>query len=89
MEDFVLKFKRENNNFQMKLNRDIKELKSSKCIWVSADKSRNMYKVEPPKYHEILNKRIMDNYKIDKDNTIDQIIKTLAISLVNYILTIG
>ena len=70
-----IKFKRENNNFQMKLNRDIKELKSSKCIWVSADKSRNMYKVEPPKYHEILNKKIMDNYKIDKDNTIDQINK--------------
>ena len=34
-----------------------------------------MYKVEPPKYHEILNKKIMDNYKIDKDNTIDQINK--------------
>ena len=59
----------------MKLNRDMKELKSSKCIRVSADKSRNMYKVEPPKYHEILNKKITDNYKIDKDNTIDQINK--------------
>ena len=70
-----IKFKRENNNFQMKLNRDIKELESSKCIWVSANKSRNMYKVEPTKYHEILNKKIMDNYKIDKDNTIDQINK--------------
>ena len=69
------KFKRENNNFQIKLNKDIKELKSSKCIWVSADKSRNMYKVESPKYHEILNKKIMDNYKIDKDNTKDQINK--------------
>ena len=40
-----VQFKRENNNFQMKLSRDIKELKSSKCIWVRADKSRNMYKV--------------------------------------------
>ena len=66
-----VKFKRENNNFQMKLSRDIKELKSSKYIWVRADKSRNMYKIEPSKYQEILNNRITDNYKIDKNNTID------------------
>ena len=59
----------------MKLSRDIKRLKSSKCIWVKADKSRNMYKVEPSKYQEILNNKITDNYKIDKDNTIDQINK--------------
>ena len=31
--------------------------------------------VEPSKYQEILNKKITDNYKIDKDNTIDQINK--------------
>ena len=58
-----VKFKRENNNFQMKLSRDIKELRSSKCIWVRADKSRNMYKIEPSKYQEILNNEITDNYK--------------------------
>ena len=70
-----VKFKRGNNNFQMKFSRDIKELKSSKCIWLRADKSRNMYKVEPSKYQEILNNKITDDYKIDKDNTIDQINK--------------
>ena len=59
----------------MKLSRDIKELKSSKCIWVNADKSRNMYKVELSQYQEILNKKITDNYKIDKDSTIDQLNK--------------
>ena len=59
----------------MKLSRYIQELKSSKCIWVRADKSRNMYKVEPSKFQEILNNKITDNYKIDKDNTIDQINK--------------
>ena len=56
----------------MKLSRDIKELISSKCIWVRAEKSRNMYKIQPSKYKEILNNEITDNYKIDKDNTIDQ-----------------
>ena len=34
-----------------------------------------MYKVEPSKYQEVLNNKITDNYKIDKDNTIDQINK--------------
>ena len=42
---------------------------------VRADKSRNMYKIEPSKYQEILNNKITDNYKIDNDNTIDQINK--------------
>ena len=34
-----------------------------------------MYKIEPSTYQEILNNKITDNYKIDKDNTIDQINK--------------
>ena len=29
----------------MKLNKAIKEVKTSKCIWVRADKSKNMYKI--------------------------------------------
>ena len=68
-----VKFKREHNNFQMKLNKDIKEVKSSNCIWVRADKSKNMYKIKPSKYQEILKNKITDNYKIDYNNTIDQI----------------
>ena len=54
-----------------------------------ADKSKNMYKIEPSKYQEILNNKITDNYKIDNDNTIDQINKDTYISRINYILTIG
>ena len=34
-----------------------------------------MYKIEPSKYQDILNNKITDNYKIDDDNTIDQINK--------------
>ena len=59
----------------MKLNKDIKEIKTSNCIWVRADKSKNMYKIKPSKYQEILKNKITDNYKIDYNNTIDQIIK--------------
>ena len=34
-----------------------------------------MYKIKPSKYQEILNNKITENYKIDYDNTIDQINK--------------
>ena len=34
-----------------------------------------MYKIKPSKYQEILKNKITDNYKIDYDNTIDQINK--------------
>ena len=70
-----VEFKREHNNFQMKLNKDIKEIKNSNCIWGRADKSKNMYKIKPSKYQEILKNKITDNYKIDYKNTIDQINK--------------
>ena len=55
--------------------KDIKEIKSSDCIWVRADKSNNMYKMKSSKYQEILKNKITDNYKIDYNNTIDQINK--------------
>ena len=59
----------------MKLKKDIKEVKNSNCIWVRANKSKNMYKIKPSKYQEILKNKITDNYKIDYNNTIDQINK--------------
>ena len=59
----------------MKLNKDIKEVKTSKCIWLRADKSKNMYKIKPSKYQGIRKNKITDNNKIDYNNTIDQINK--------------
>ena len=38
-----------------------------------ADKSKNMYKIKPSKYQEILRDKITDNYKIDYNDAIDQI----------------
>ena len=34
----MVKFKKVRNNFQMKLSNDIKEVKTSKYIWVRSDK---------------------------------------------------
>ena len=60
-------------SFQTKLNKDIKELKNSKCIWVRADKSRNIDKINPSNYQEILGNKITDTYKIVYNDTISQI----------------
>ena len=71
----MVKFKKVRNNFQMKLSKDIKEVKTSKYIWVRSDKSKNIYKIKPSKYQEILKSKIANNYKIDYNNTIEQIDK--------------
>ena len=71
----MVKFKKVRNNFQMKLNKDIEEVKTSKYIWGRSDKSKNIYKIKPSKYQEILKSKITNNYKIDYNNTIEQIDK--------------
>ena len=43
----MVKFKKVRNNFQMKLSKDIKEVKTSNYIWVRSDKSKNIYKIKP------------------------------------------
>ena len=40
-----------------------------------SDKSKNIYKIKPSKYQEILKSKITNNYKIDYNNTIEQIDK--------------
>ena len=40
-----------------------------------SDKSKNIYKIKPSKYQEILKSKITNNYKIDSNNTIQQINK--------------
>ena len=60
-------------NFQTKSNQYIKELKNSKYILVRANKSKNMYKINPFNYHKILRNKITDTYKIDHNDTISKI----------------
>ena len=41
-----LEFKRVNNKFQSNLRNDIRQIRRSNNIFISADKSRNIYKVK-------------------------------------------
>ena len=44
-------------------------------MWIKADKSRNLYKIDPLLYKKILHDKITEKYKSDQDNIIDQINK--------------
>ena len=58
-----LEFKKVHNDFQMKLRDDIKEIKASNKVFVSADKSRHIYKMEKDEYKKLLQDNITKTYK--------------------------
>ena len=53
-----LEFKKVHNDFQMKLRDDIKEIKASNKVFVSADKSRHIYKMEKDESKKLLQDNI-------------------------------
>ena len=42
-------------------------------MWIKANKSRNLYKINPLQYIKILQNKITEKYKLDYDNTECQI----------------
>ena len=58
-----LEFKKVHNDFQMKVHDDIKEIKASNKVSVSADKSRHIYKMEKDEYKKLLQDNITKTYK--------------------------
>ena len=62
-----IKFKRITNNFQNKLQQDIRNIKSSNKIYVPADKTTNMYKVTKEEYDQLLTNSITNTYKKTND----------------------
>ena len=51
------------NDFQMRLRNDIKEIKASNKIFVSADKSRHIYKMDKDEYSKLLQDNFTKTYK--------------------------
>ena len=58
-----ISFKRINNPFQTQLKNDIDDIKRSDKIFVQADKSRNIYKLEKDDYEKLLTENITKTYK--------------------------
>ena len=58
-----ISFKRINNSFQTQLKNDIDDIKHSDKIFVPADKSRNIYKLEKDDYEKLLTENVTKTYK--------------------------
>ena len=58
-----LEFKKVHNDFRMRLHDDIKQIKASNMMFVSADKSRHVYKMEEDEYKKLLRNSATKTYK--------------------------
>ena len=58
-------FKFVSKNFQRQINNYIKTINSSDKVFVSADKSQNIYKIDKDQYAILLNENITTNFPLD------------------------
>ena len=68
-----LKFRKYNNLFTQKLNNDLRAIKSTKKVFVFADKSNSIYKVDPDKYKKLMLENVTSIYKKSETNLIKNI----------------
>ena len=59
-----IKFRKVNNSFQNQLNEDIKQIKRDSKIFVPADKSHNIYKMDREISEKLLHENITKTYKM-------------------------
>ena len=64
-----LRFKKDTNEFQKQIKADIKKIIESEKVFVPADKTSNMYKVDKEDYEKILTESITKTYKKTNNNT--------------------
>ena len=68
-----LRFRRVNCEFLNKLKEDIKSTKKSKKVYVSADKTSNIYKTPKDQYENLLTNAVTSCYKKAKPKLADEI----------------
>ena len=79
-----LEFKRVNNEFQSNLRNDIRQIRRSNNLFISADKSRNIYKVSKASYERMMHENVTKTYKkcnTNKSNSINFKAKQIASKL--------
>ena len=67
------------NEFQKQLHRDVKEIISSKDVFISADKTPNIYRMSGDKYRKLLNDNITKSYKTTSGSALRDINHEAAI----------
>ena len=68
-----IKFRKINNNFQQKLKDDIKNIKSINKVFVPADNSINIYKLENEQYSELLRENVTKTFEKSNFNKVRNI----------------
>ena len=68
-----LKFHKGMNNFQSKLKNDIISINQSDEMFVPADKTTNLYKMDKNDYNKLLNDSITSTYKKANPNIVNKI----------------
>ena len=68
-----IQFRKMNKYFQQKLKEDIKNTKSINKVFVPADKSRNIYKLENDQYQKFLRENVTKTYKKSNFNKVRNI----------------
>ena len=56
-------FRKINEPFLNSINKDLRNIKSSKNVFVFADKTKNIYEVSPTEYNKLLTENISKSYK--------------------------
>lgn len=69
----ALKFRPVRSDFLNNLQKDLKCINSNDKVFVPADKTRNVYKVEKEYYEKLLRENITKSYKQSDDNTVNYI----------------
>ncbi len=64
-----IKFKKVESEFQQKLKRDVKKIKDSDKIIVSADKSTNLYKMKVDDYRKVVKENVTKTYRKAPENS--------------------
>ena len=63
----------EDEPFLNNIKKDLKNIKSSKNIFVFADKTKNIYEVPPNEYDKLLTENITKSYKVGYDGITENI----------------
>ena len=65
--------------FQRKLSKDLRSIKHSNRIFASADKTRNMYDLDPKEYDKLLNNSVIKNYRKSNIKAVNEINKEVNV----------
>ena len=73
-----IQFQKVENPFQSKLKNDMDKINKSDQVFVQADKTRNVYKMDKKAYSKLLTENITQKYKPSDEKTVDNISKEFA-----------